>query len=329
MKPYNELTRRGKLRRLRQLSNEALKQYDLQVARLRFFTIETNTMFRIDTPDGRRFVLRIYSDEETTLKDNQVEMYWLRALVRDTDLHVSEPLPNRDGKYITPTSVQGVPGVRRCALFRWVPGRPLEAFLSPEKYYKLGQTMARLHDHAGMLSPPPNLQPKRWDKVFYYPDEPVVYNTPAYRHLFPPERVKLIDETIQRADELFASLYADESNRIWIHGDLHFWNVHYYKGALYVIDFEDVMLGYPLQDVAVTLYYGRNRDDYLDLRNAFVQGYTSLRCWPVNAPGQLETLMAARSVNFINYVARIDPEPDEYIESRCRDLQDYLHEQSG
>ena len=69
---------------------------------------------------------------------------------------------------------------------------------------------------------------------------------------------------------------------------------------------------------------GRQRDDYVELRTAFMRGYTSLRRWPVEDERQLQTLMAARRVNFINYVARIDPSPQEYIRERCEELMEYL-----
>ena len=324
MKPYDELTRIGKIRRLRQLALKALDEYDLRVEWVKFLAIETNTMFQIRAADGEKFVLRIYSDEETTLRENRAEMFWLNALKRDTDLKVTEPVARRDGQYITVTSVPGVPDEQRCALFKWIPGRPLENHLSPENYYKYGQVLAKLHNHASTLKPlPPHIQPKRWDKVFYYPDEPVVYDTPEYSHLFPPERIELLESVIEQADAVFARLFADKDGLILIHGDLHFWNVHYYRGELYLIDFEDVNLGYPVQDVAVTLSYGRQRDGYAEWKDAFVQGYRSVRPWPMHGERTIETLMDARSVNFVNYVARIDPSPQEYIEKRCEALAQF------
>jgi Ser/Thr protein kinase RdoA (MazF antagonist) len=170
-KEYTELTRLGKIRRLRAVVFKALESYDLAVQDIRFFTIETNTMFQIRSNSGERFILRIYSDEETTLKENQAEIFWLNALVRDTDLNVTEPVARKDGKYITIVSVPGVPPSRRCVLFRWIPGRTLEEDISPENYYRLGQSLAKLHRHAKTLNPlPREINPKRWDKVFYYPD---------------------------------------------------------------------------------------------------------------------------------------------------------------
>ena len=117
-------------------------------------------------------------------------------------------------------------------------------------------------------------------------------------------------------DDVVAGLHARSCGQsfeiplqILIHGDLHFWNVHLHRGKLYAIDFEDIMLGYPLQDVAVTLSYGREREGYPAWKEAFYQGYSSIREWPVKDQAQMETLIAARSVMFINYVARIDPKP--------------------
>ena len=325
MKPYKELTMKGKLRRQRQLVFKALEAYDLCVAWVKFLTIETNTMFQIRSADGEKFVMRIYSDEETTLKENQAEMFWLNELNRDTDLNITEPIARRDGEYITIVHIPGVPDEKRCALFKWIPGRTLEHYLSAEIHYQLGQTLAKLHNHAGTLRPLPSyIQPKKWDKVFYYPDEPVVYNAPEYAYLFPPERIELLENVIDLANDLFTRLFADRDGQILIHGDLHYWNVHYYRGELYVIDFEDINLGYPVQDIAVTLSYGRSLDGYSDWVAAFKQGYGSVREWPVEDQRTIETLIAARSVMFINYVARIDSSPLEYIEERSERLSRFL-----
>jgi Ser/Thr protein kinase RdoA (MazF antagonist) len=252
-------------------------------------------------------------------------MFWLSALKRDTDIRITEPVARRDGEYITIVSAPGVPGERRCALFSWVPGQTLGDHLRPENHYKFGQTLARLHDHAKTLNPlPSHIQPKKWDKAFYYPNEPVVYNTPEYSHLFPPERIKLLEDVIEHADRVFERLFANEDGQILIHGDLHYWNVHYHRGELYVIDFEDINLGFPVQDIVISLYTGRLRDDYNELRTAFEDGYRDIRSWPSEDERTIQTLMAARSVMFINYAARISASPEEYIENRCQELVRYL-----
>ena len=324
-KDYSQLTRLGKIRRLHRVVSKALEAYDLQVAQIKFLTIETNTLFEIRSKSGERFALRIYSDEETTLKENQAEIFWLTALVRDSDLKVTEPVPRKDGEYISLVTVPDVPPNRRCVLYRWIPGRTLGDRNNPEYYYKLGQCLAKLHNHAETLNPlPPEIDPKRWDKAFYYPDEPVIYNTPEYSHLFSKGDIQTMDQVIEIADRVFQKLFSDPEELMLIHGDLHFWNVHAYHGELYLIDFEDINLGYPVQDIAVTLYAGRNREDYSEWKDAFIEGYTTIRLWPKVEPEVISVLMAARSVMFVNYAARILDDPKEYIESRLKELEKFL-----
>ena len=126
MTPFYELTERGQARRLRRLAATALQQYALVVSRIRLIAVHTNCLFRIDTVDGAKYALRICTPGEHTLADNLAEITWLTALQRDTDLHVPTPINNRNGSPITMAEAEGVPEARRCILFEWIPGRPLD-----------------------------------------------------------------------------------------------------------------------------------------------------------------------------------------------------------
>ena len=55
-----------------------------------------------------------------------------------------------------------------------------------------------------------------------------------------------------------------------LHNDLHQWNVRIYRGRLSPIDFEDLMWGWPVQDIATTLYY--HLDNGYDDRAASLPG---------------------------------------------------------
>ena len=325
MKPFSELTRLGRIRRLRQVALKTLENYDLDVLWVRFFVIETNTMFKVCTRAGHNYVLRIYTEEDTTIKENQVEVYWLSRLNAETELRVSTPVSRRDGDYISQVRAPGVPDEKRCVLYEWIPGRTLDNFLSPQTYFELGQAMAQMHDHAASLNPlPADRIPKAWDQIFYYPDEPIVYQDPANAHWFTPERLEMMNEVIARADAIFKRLFRDREHAILIHGDLHYWNVHFHRGQLYLLDFEDVTLGFPIQDIAISFYYGRDRADYQALRTAFQAGYSTVRDWPDEPEVVIQTLMAARGVGFMNYVACSESEPEGYLAQISKRLQHYL-----
>ena len=330
MKPYDELTFRGQILRLRKLCIKALEDYPIEVARVRYLTTESTTMFRVDARDGQKYVIRLYSELDSSLAENEAEMFWLVALARDTDLPVVRPVARTDGAYLTFVSVAGIPGEshrdaprKRCALYRWVPGVQLEAYVSPKTYHQLGVIMAGLHNHAESLELPAHIRPQRWDKVFYFPDEQAIYHTLEYSHLFTPEQVGFMDRAIAHVEPNLASLYRGKGAPFIIHGDLHFWNVHIYRGKLTVIDFEDMALGYPVQDIAICLYYLRNYKKYAELASAFQSGYASARDWPSFREDDLHKLWMARMANFANYAAQVD-EPEgarDFIKARCEELE--------
>ncbi len=324
MKPYASLTETGQNRRLRRLAEQVLQAYDLDVTRVRLLAHETNHLFRVDCADGSKYALRVCADEETTLEDNRAEAFWLQALQRETDLPVVRIIPRADGEAISIASAEGLPPARRCLLFGWVPGRDLEYQLSPAYYHQLGQIMARMHEHAAGLALPPDLHPRRWDRVFYFPNEEPVYHLPEYRRHFYSSRMRLMEAARELGEASLAELQRSGRRPMLIHGDLHYGNVKVHHGQLCLLDFENMLLGYPEQDVAITLYYGRTRADYAGLVQAYREGYTGLRAWPFDSEAQLHSLMAARSVNFINYVAHRMENPEDMLPGMFQRLKQSL-----
>ena len=61
---------------------------------------------------------------------------------------------------------------------------------------------------------------------------------------------------------------------------------------------------------------------------AFKKGYSAHRAWPLESEEQLQTLIAARMVMFVNYVAHALDEADakEYLDGWFRELGVYWEE---
>ena len=181
-------------------------------------------------------------------------MMWLEALSRDTDLGVPEPLANRDGALVTTVEVDGVPQARHCVVFGWMPGPDLADRLTLENVQKMGALSARLHAHAETFRPPPEFSIKTADSVFPFGDEVVLFDK-AHRDLVPPARRELFQRVAKRVEDALGELFADRQGLRVLHYDLHHWNVKAFRGKLYALDFEDLMWGYPVQDIAITFYY--------------------------------------------------------------------------
>lgn len=300
MKTFDALTQRGKQMRLLGLAKAALCNYPIDTRRVRLLTRQTNTLFRVDASDGRRFMLRVCSEYEHSLRDHQIEAMWLAALAHEPNIRAPRLIANRDGETIVHVATEGVPEGRRCMLFTWVPGKPLTQDASFANYAKLGALLAQLHEQAATMHVLADMRPLSWNKTFYSAD-PVVAYASTHAHLLAPAHI----ETIKQAEALIDAELTDlhlHGGTHFIHGDLHTNNVHVYKGELYAIDFEDVMWGAPAQDIAVSLYSARyHRDDFPAVRDALRRGYESVAAWPVASDQQLETQLAARMLFFFNY----------------------------
>ncbi len=312
MRSYDDLTEHGKIRRLHRLARAALAQYDIDVVRLRCIARDTNTTFRVDCAGGATYSLRVGTRPEDTEVDTATELAWLDALRGDPRIGAPEPQRTRSGELVTVITDPGVTAPRKCVLFSWLPGRPIGDAATARDYEKLGELAARLHDHGERWQRPATARPLVWDRVFYYPTEPVVLYDAVHAPVMTPKRRAFVREVEARAAAELDRL-SRTALRSVLHGDLHPWNVHRHRNNLLVFDFEDVMVGAPVQDIAITLFYNRDRTDYPALRDAFEKGYRTLRPWPVEYDGQLELLMAARTVMFINYVLRLGLDAEEYV----------------
>lgn len=318
MEPYSFLTERGQALRLRQLALNALTHYQLDVSRVRLITNEMNGIFRVDTTDGRKFVLRVSLPEGGhTLDHVTAELDWLETLAKDTALNVPRPIPANNGDLVVEASAEGVPESRLCAIFSWVPGKDLADDLSPENMVKLGELMARLHQHTLTFIPSNALSLLKFDKVFPFP-EPVIMFEKDNAALFTKERREIYEKGIAWAQESIDRLKASGETMRILHGDLHQWNVRVSRGVLSPIDFEDLMLGWPVQDIATTLYYFLN-ESYSVFREAFRTGYSWIAQWPERYPGEIDSFIAARGLGMANFVLN-DPsligntQPIEFIQ---------------
>ena len=310
MKPFDQLTPRGRARRLRNVVIAALADYALDVTHIRLITNEYNGIFRLDTTGGEKVIMRVCRADKGPehLRQLRSEMMWLDALARDTDSRVPHPVKTRDGAFTTTVSVEGVPEPRHCVIFSWLPGTDLERQLTPVNVERFGALSARLHQHAATWTPPPDFAVYRHDTPFPFP-EPIAYLDMQHRDVMPPARRTLFEGVVTRQADLINTWQANNIPMRVMHGDLHHWNVKVYRGQIAAFDFEEVMLGWPVQDIATTLYYFHGRRDYADLCAAFQRGYTQIAPWPEQSPGEIDLFIAGRGIVLSNgLLTEVDPE---------------------
>lgn len=281
------------------LAVRALERYDVPVARCSLVpqSYDTyNTLFRVDTVDGPTLALRLSPEGTIHAPGNEIaEAEWLGALRRDTTLRVPELHKTADGALMVEIGSRDVPGVRRCAVFGWLPGEPMSRNPTADLAAKAGRISATLHQHGALHSPPSPPTVLVADRVIYWRMASLLDELiPSYGSLF--------TEATERAQQVIDRLWRHPPHPAHlVHGDLTLYNIMAFKGRLTPIDFQDMVWGFELQDVAITIASLRTFDDADALVSAFFSGYAQVRTLPEHDVETLEGLIAARQMDSLNY----------------------------
>lgn len=313
--------------RLLPLAERVLKRYSFLTKEITHLATHSNVMFRVVAENGHQRVLRVGTPHANSRSNLEIEVSWLDAINRETDIEVSKPIPTAGGALIVDEYDEVIDKERSCVLFSWIPGRPMGEGSGSFAYRLLGEMCASLQRHGRSWTPPDRSRLRRWDEIFYYEQtsDPVIIEDPAFGHLFNVPRRSTIRKAIALAQGVIDESYAAAEPQI-VHGDLHEWNVHIASSRLYAFDFEDVMLALPAQDASISLYSSRNSDITEDIRSAFRKGYEMVAPWPVVDDRQLDGFHAARQIMLMNYAGRTlrMEEAAQYIDQVMPWLERYV-----
>lgn len=306
MLEFDNLTRLGKVRRERTLAREALALYGLENAELRLVRDTWNTIFRVDTSAGERYAMRISRPGVRDLLDIKSELVWMDALARETDVIVPAPIGTRDGEFVTEQAHPAVPEPRYVSLFEWIGGRHVFRSLSNRVAALLGETMARMHDHADTFVPPARFTTHRFDRLGNFTSGLRIYAEEPHP-LLTGERLALFRREAGRVQAELDRLYGGSAPPRFLHQDLHVGNVKLLHGRLAVLDFDDSMWAYPVQDIGISLYYLRSlRASTSGPLEYFKTGYCSMREWPEEWPGQVDLMTEARALDVMEVLFSLD-----------------------
>ncbi len=310
MKPFDELTRLGRIHRMRQLASAALPHFGAGEANFQLLRQAGNTLFRVRTSnlpgidqsddlyEEDQYLLRVHEPGYQEPEAIELELAWLAAMRREANLPVPEPIATLDGRLLLPMDIPGVPGTRNCSLLRWVKGRTVKNRYGQHHFRAQGRLMSRLHNFSAQWKPPQGLSKRKfdWEGLFQNDVGSGLKNAEAWGLLssthreafsFVAERVRDVMEDWGEGEDVFGLIHGD----LGVDANLFFWH-----GEPRAIDFDDSGFGYWIYDLAVALDACRDDPSYLHYRDALLNGYAEYRSLPEKQVEQLELFLAALQV---------------------------------
>lgn len=303
LQPFATLDYNGQIERLTKAAQSALSQYGLDEARLQPVLYVNNAVFRVETPDGKSYALRLHRNGYNRVHWIQSEMDWLRAIHQETPLCAPVPAASRDGKWLTMAQVEGLEDAVVCTLLAWIEGQPIQwDTINTEQVRAAGAYLAQLHNFSAQFVPPPDFARPRldWEGLFgedspYNPGEGVAIFTADQRDVFAQvdARVGQVMDALGQKPDTFGL----------IHADFIIKNFLFDGDNLCAIDFDDCGWGYYLYDLAPLLTQMKGQPNYAAIADAYWEGYTGIRPLLNQDRAHLEAFIAARHLASCRWIA--------------------------
>jgi Ser/Thr protein kinase RdoA (MazF antagonist) len=296
LRDFDALTPRGRIGRLRALASDALRAYDIDVVRCSFVATAFNTVFRVDATDGSVYALRM-SPKLRIHADGceAVEAAWTDALRVDAGVATPRVVRARDGSPVVWAERADVPERRSCVVFEWVRGRPLRERITPESVRATGALVAAVHEHGSSYCAEPPAGALVGDRV-------LCFRAPERLAELHGEYGTMLDEAVDRAQRVLDDLWRRPPHRPHLlHADVQPGNVMVDRGKVTLIDFQDLIWGFEIQDVTLALLEIERSDAAGALGAAFREGYETVRTWPDAEAATVAAIRAARHLNVLNY----------------------------
>jgi Ser/Thr protein kinase RdoA (MazF antagonist) len=303
MKSFAELSKTEQLHRMHQFARVTLEDYGFHDVSLTLLTQGHNYIFRMDTPDRGRFVLRV--QDERRLNDNAAlsQLMWLEALSQNSDLVVPEPVRLLDGALFTKAEVEGMDHWKRCVLLRWVEGQECPSTvegITPNLVASVGQTLARLHRQSQRFKPSSGFECSRLDAAQLFGSKSALRSEKAQAHLQASDYRALVQAS-ERIQEMMSQLGHLPQYFGLIHGDPGFRNFVYHEGEARPIDFDEAGWGYYGYDLAEPLRIMLAWENYPILRRTLLDAYALEQPLPFATDSQIDVFIAASFIGYLNW----------------------------
>lgn len=226
------------------LARKALLRYGLDpdAAEVTPVAESFNNIFRVALDEGT-YALRVGPAERIHAEGTEiVEATWMRELRAGGVVCPPTVFDSVDGGPVVRQSRAAVSGERICMLFDSVEGRPLSDAMGLDTAREMGRLAARLIESAPAVEHPQE-PPLVADRVLYWQVENRLPELGASS--------SLIGEALDRAQQVLDEIWASRPHapRL-IHGDLTPDNILVVDGRLVPIDFQDLVWGFDVQDLA-------------------------------------------------------------------------------
>ncbi|MDE2759744.1 MAG: phosphotransferase [Paracoccaceae bacterium] len=291
-------------------ASEAISEYpDYTINNL--LNVSENIIFEVADNSGKKAVLRIHRPNYQTSLGILSELKWMAFLFAQ-GIQTPEPIKNRCGQYITPTTNN-----LHATMITWIAGESLHALHEKHPvdspaidkiYCRLGKVIADIHNATDSFEIPVAFERSSWDIKGFLGTNPLwgrFWENPVLTRGEKKFLLDLKSKLITRLEQFLD----DGADYGLIHADVISENVLVANGYPIIIDYDDSGYGFRMYDLAVPLYRFYPSPSYRRLAGLLKIGYQKNRSLSEKSWDLLNVFVLLRRLAMLGWVVpRKSPE---------------------
>ena len=269
------------------LANESLELWDLPAgSKARLINVSENETFLVEAPDGFKSILRIHREDYHTETAIACEHAWSRSLNEEGGVKTPNILPGRNGSTVQSATSTALGQKRYLAMFEFVEGsEPDQQDDLTGGFEELGEIAAKTHLHSIDWERPEPFERLVWDLDTVLGKEATWGNWRDGPNI--GQQTREVLEKVEATVIERLTRYGRGTDRFGlIHADMRLANLLITKGETRLIDFDDCGLGWLMYDFAAGISFMEDDPRIPELKQAWVQGYRSVR--PLSEEDEVE-----------------------------------------
>lgn len=271
-------------------------------ARAHLLNLSENHTFRLDTPAGKKFVLRVHRPTYHSQLAIESELAWMRALRADAGLFTPQPIPGLNGQDVQIAPFMSESDQRHMVLFAFEEGEePEEDEGLALVFAQLGELAARCHSHVEGWTAPSRFQRQIWTEGAIL-DADAIWGdwreAPNVR-----DDIRAVLDRLDQQLRKNLGQYGQQSDRFGlIHADMRLANLLVENGTTRLIDFDDCGFCWFGYDFAAAVSFFEDSPLVPQLRDAWLQGYRKFRAFGAEHEAMLDTMVMLRRMALLAWI---------------------------
>lgn len=308
MTDFYELTPDKQALCYQQLAEKVLPEWGLQEATLSMIKMRENAVFKVESKEKGKLVLRIHRADYHSDAALRSELQWISAL-SEAGIETPAVIPSMNGDLFVKSESNLAGKPRQIDMFAWVDGEQLgsvEGGLEGDRetqrrnFKTIGALAARVHNQASKWTAPAGFQRHAWDVDGLSGDEPF-WGRFWELETLTPAQVKLMLRTRDKLREELSAVSRTSENYSIIHADMVPENVLVDGTHIRLIDFDDAGYGWHLFEMATSLYFSNPEGSIDSLAESYIEGYRTQRELSDKELQSFPAFLMARATTYLGW----------------------------